>query len=98
MTSKPFFGLKGLKEENIVTKAQLSITFISNELFFCKRFFNNLDCKYGEKEIFREFVDTLRTRINYDFLLDGDISSNLYYYFLFFSLIQKLFKQKQKYM
>jgi hypothetical protein len=54
-----FFSVKGLKEENIITKAKLSIIFIGNELFICKRFVNNLDCKYGEKAeiICREFVD-----------------------------------------
>jgi hypothetical protein len=56
-----FFGVKGLKEENIITKAQLSLTFIGNELFICKSFVNNLDCKYGEKAeiICREFVNSL---------------------------------------
>jgi len=73
-----FFGVKGLKEENIITKAQLSLTFIGNELFICKSFVNNLDCKYGEKAeiICREFVNSLVMRINYDFLLDGDTTSN----------------------
>ncbi len=73
-----FFGVKGLKEENIITKAQLSIIFIGNELFICKRFVNNLDCKYGEKAeiICREFVNSLEMRINYDFLLDGETTSN----------------------
>ena len=54
-----FFGVKALKEENLITKAQLSITFIGNELFICKSFVNNLDCKYGEKAeiICREFAD-----------------------------------------
>jgi len=56
-----FFGVKGLKEENIITKAQLSITFIGNDLFICKSFVNNLDCKYGEKAeiICREFADPI---------------------------------------
>jgi hypothetical protein len=53
------FGVKGLKD--IITKAQLSLTLIGNELFICKSFVNNLDCKYGEKAeiIFREFVNLL---------------------------------------
>jgi hypothetical protein len=69
-----FFGVKGLKD--IITKAQLSITFIGNELFICKSFVNNLDCKYGEKAeiICREFVNSLE--FNYDFLLDGETTSN----------------------
>ena len=72
-----FFGVKGLKEENLITKAQLSITFIGNELFICKSFVNNLDCKYGEKAeiICRELVNSLVMRINYDFLLDEEATS-----------------------
>ncbi len=74
-----FFGVKELKEENIITKAQLSITFIGNELFICKSFvYNSLDCKYGEKAeiICRECVNLLVMRINYDFLLDGVTTSD----------------------
>ncbi len=61
-----FFSIKGLKEEKIITKAKLSVIFIG------------IDCKYGEKAeiICREFVDSLRTRINYAFLLDGETASN----------------------
>ncbi len=54
-----FFSVKGLKEESILTKAKLSIIFIGNNVFICKSFANNLDCKYDKKAeiICREFVD-----------------------------------------
>jgi hypothetical protein len=73
-----FFGIKGLKEDNVETKAMISINFINNELFICKRFINNSECKYGEKaeKICREFVDSLPTNITYEFLLDGYVTSS----------------------
>jgi hypothetical protein len=48
-----FFGIKVLKEDNVETKAKISI--------------NNSEFKYGEKaeKICREFVDMLRTKISY---------------------------------
>jgi hypothetical protein len=30
-----FFGIKGLREDNVETKAMISINFINNELFIC---------------------------------------------------------------
>jgi len=30
-----FFGIKGLKKDNVETKAMISINFINNELFIC---------------------------------------------------------------
>ena len=70
-----FFGIKGLKEDNVETKAKISI--INNELFIWKRFVNNSEFKYGEKteKICREFVDMLRLKINYDLLSDGEVTS-----------------------
>jgi hypothetical protein len=45
------------------TKAKISIKFINNELFICKRFVNNSNFKYGEKaELKLEFVDMLRLK------------------------------------
>jgi hypothetical protein len=71
-----FFGIKGL--DNMETKAMISINFINNELFICKRFTNNAECKYGEKaeKICREFVDSRRMNSTYEFLLDGDVTSS----------------------
>jgi hypothetical protein len=61
-----FFGIKGLKKDNVETKAMISINFIElNELFICKHFINNSECNYGDKveKICREFVDSLYVRI-----------------------------------
>ncbi len=51
--------------------------FIGNKGFICKRF-ANIFLKYGEKAkvICRDYVDSLRTKINYYFLQDAGVSSN----------------------
>jgi hypothetical protein len=72
------FDIKGLQEDNVEKKAKISIKFINNELFICKRFVNNSECEYGEKaeKICREIFDSLRANITYDFLLDGEVTSS----------------------
>ena len=78
VTLKRFFGIKRLKEDNVETKAKISIKFVNNEIFICKSFVNNSGFKYGEKaeKTCREFFDMLRTKISYDFLLNDEVTSN----------------------
>ncbi len=70
-----FFGIKGLKEDNVETKAMISIDFINNEIVLLITLSVNMVRK---REKFAEslLIRYVRTLLMNSYLMDGDVTSS----------------------